>query len=62
MEPLLTCKEVAAASGCVSERYVREMCRRPSDPIPHIRCGVTRPIYKIRMSDFERWLDEEVRR
>lgn len=58
-------REIARKSGwAVSESIVRDACHRQPDqhPLPHFKAGKTRPILKIRWSDFCQWYDEEVHR
>ena len=59
----MTPREIARRSGyAVSERAVREAChRRVGNQLPCYRAGATRPVLKIRWSDFCDWYDREVR-
>lgn len=56
-------RDIARKSGfAISESSVREACNRDGEhhPLPHFKAGKSRPILKIRWSDFCKWYDEEV--
>lgn len=62
-EALLSPKAVSERTGgVVSAEFVRAACRRSPGHhrLPHIESGRTRPVLKIRWSDFERWYEEEM--
>jgi hypothetical protein len=64
IERLYTAHELARATGgTVPEEFIRSACRRASGchPLPHIETGLKRKIVRIRLSDFERWIEEEAR-
>ena len=64
MEPLYTPREISQIYGrTISEAYIRAACRRGADnhPLPHIKSGAKRPVFRISLTVFEQWLKEEMR-
>lgn len=59
-EPYFTPAQLAHETG-FPEHEIRAACKRGTafHPLPHIRSGKTRPVFRISMSDWLRWLDEE---
>lgn len=58
MDKPMTIQQIAHHYG-YPQGYIRGMCRREVDPIPHVDCGKSRPIIRIRPSAFEEWLRKE---
>ena len=47
--------ELSEYSG-ISERTLRDLIRRPTDPLPHYRIG---KLVKVRRSDFDAWAERQ---
>ena len=47
--------ELSEYSG-ISERTLRDLIRRPTDPLPHYRIG---RLVKVRRSDFDAWAEHQ---
>lgn len=54
----MTVQQIAHRYG-YPQGYIRGMCHREKDPIPHIECGGSRPVIRIRPEQFEKWRDRE---
>lgn len=59
-EKYMTARELSQVTG-ISDEFIRSAMRRSSEfhPLPHIKCGYTRPVRKASMSTFQQWLREE---
>jgi len=57
----LKVSELAQYTG-ISERTLWDLLKDPVDPIPHYRIGATRVIVRIKKSDFDQWVQEQMTR
>lgn len=59
-EVYYTPAKLAAATG-FPEHQIRAACNRSKafHPLPHVRSGKKRPVFRIAMSDWLHWLEEE---
>ena len=62
MERHETIKKLAFEHG-LTEAFLRAACRRGAGhhPLPHMECGGKRPIFKVRPSVLDAWIEEEER-
>lgn len=59
-EPYFTPRQLAIETG-FPEHVIRAACKRAKafHPLPHVKTGDKRPVFRIAMSDWLRWLNEE---
>ena len=59
-EPYYTIPQLAPMVG-FTQAYIRAACNRGKEfhPLPCLRAGDKRPIIRIRVSDWEKWAEEE---
>ena len=60
MEGYYTLPELAKETG-FPYAFLDAACHRSKEfhPLPHVKAGNKRPIRRVRLSAFEKWLEEE---
>lgn len=62
-EPYMTIPKLAEKVG-IPASFIRAACNRGKEfhPLPCLKVGEKRPIYRIKISEFEKWAAEEAAR
>lgn len=58
MEKAMTVPALARRYG-YSQHFIRCMCHREQNPIPHVKSGARREVLWVRADAFEQWVREE---